>query len=190
MSLHQEGEFPRVEPNCKEDAQRLWQAERHRMQDTLRRQKQQMAEDEKWLEKEERLLVGNRASLAFINPLSCLSHCLPTLEFNVPVAAARNRVSLSHVNPLALSRRPASLELNVPLVGVPKRGSMSIFYKVNLPVPLQDPVAPEGPADPAVGDILCVVCGLWWWVSQTKTKPRTICIKCRFDIILTSSMVM
>ncbi|XP_028295129.1 protein tyrosine kinase 2 beta, b isoform X2 [Gouania willdenowi] len=51
-----ESEFSRLEPNSREDAQRLWQRERHHMQDTLRRQKEQMMEDEKWLEKEERLL--------------------------------------------------------------------------------------------------------------------------------------
>uniref|UniRef100_A0A672GNH8 non-specific protein-tyrosine kinase n=1 Tax=Salarias fasciatus TaxID=181472 RepID=A0A672GNH8_SALFA len=49
--------------NSREDAQRMWQRERHHMQDTLRRQKEQMMEDEKWLEKKERLLVGNRASV-------------------------------------------------------------------------------------------------------------------------------
>ncbi|XP_051264818.1 protein tyrosine kinase 2 beta, b [Dicentrarchus labrax] len=51
-----EGEFLRVEANSREDAQRLWQRERHHMQDTLRQQKEQMMEDKKWLEKEERLL--------------------------------------------------------------------------------------------------------------------------------------
>ncbi|CAJ1078154.1 protein tyrosine kinase 2 beta%2C b [Xyrichtys novacula] len=51
-----EGEFLRVEANSREDAQRLWQRERQHMHDTLRRQKEQMLEDEKWLEKEERLL--------------------------------------------------------------------------------------------------------------------------------------
>ncbi|XP_073349331.1 protein tyrosine kinase 2 beta, b [Pagrus major] len=51
-----EGEFVRVEANSKEDAQRLWQRERQHMQDTLRHQKEQMMEDKKWLEKEERLL--------------------------------------------------------------------------------------------------------------------------------------
>ncbi|XP_045900804.1 protein tyrosine kinase 2 beta, b [Micropterus dolomieu] len=51
-----EGEFLRMEPNSKEDAQLLWQRERHNMQDTLRQQKEQMMEDKKWLEKEERLL--------------------------------------------------------------------------------------------------------------------------------------
>uniref|UniRef100_A0A673W2F4 non-specific protein-tyrosine kinase n=1 Tax=Salmo trutta TaxID=8032 RepID=A0A673W2F4_SALTR len=52
------GEFI-VEPSSKEDAQRLWQMERQRMQETMRQQKQQMMEDNKWLTKEERLLVGN-----------------------------------------------------------------------------------------------------------------------------------
>lgn len=51
-----ESEFLRMEPNNREDAQRLWQRERQHMQDTLRRQKEQMMEDKKWLEKEERLL--------------------------------------------------------------------------------------------------------------------------------------
>ncbi|XP_026085835.1 protein-tyrosine kinase 2-beta-like isoform X2 [Carassius auratus] len=46
--------FP--EPNSKEDAQRLWEMERQCVQDTLRRQKQEMLEDNKWLEKEEKLL--------------------------------------------------------------------------------------------------------------------------------------
>uniref|UniRef100_A0A4W5LHZ9 non-specific protein-tyrosine kinase n=1 Tax=Hucho hucho TaxID=62062 RepID=A0A4W5LHZ9_9TELE len=53
-----EGELM-VEPSSKEDAQRLWQMERQRMQETMRHQKQQMMEDNKWLTKEEKLLVGN-----------------------------------------------------------------------------------------------------------------------------------
>uniref|UniRef100_A0A671V5G9 non-specific protein-tyrosine kinase n=1 Tax=Sparus aurata TaxID=8175 RepID=A0A671V5G9_SPAAU len=57
-------------PNSKEDAQRLWQRERQHMQDTLRQQKEQMMEDKKWLAKEERLLVGSRASLTFVKTLS------------------------------------------------------------------------------------------------------------------------
>uniref|UniRef100_A0A4W5QK78 non-specific protein-tyrosine kinase n=1 Tax=Hucho hucho TaxID=62062 RepID=A0A4W5QK78_9TELE len=61
-----EGEFI-VEPSSKEDAQRLWQIERQRMQETMRQQKQQMMEDNKWLTKEERLLVGNIPST--FNPL-------------------------------------------------------------------------------------------------------------------------
>uniref|UniRef100_A0A8C5BS35 non-specific protein-tyrosine kinase n=1 Tax=Gadus morhua TaxID=8049 RepID=A0A8C5BS35_GADMO len=70
-----EGEFPRVEASSKEEAQRLWQQERDHRHDTLRRQKREMAEDEQWLEKEERLLVRNRApssssssSLAGVDP--------------------------------------------------------------------------------------------------------------------------
>ncbi|XP_068433875.1 protein tyrosine kinase 2 beta, b isoform X2 [Clinocottus analis] len=51
-----EGEFFRVEPKTREDVTRLWQEEKQHMQNTLRRQKEQMKEDKKWLEKEERLL--------------------------------------------------------------------------------------------------------------------------------------
>lgn len=51
-----EGEFLRMEPNSREDVQRMWQRERQHMQDTLRRQKEEMMEDKKWLEKEEKLL--------------------------------------------------------------------------------------------------------------------------------------
>ncbi|KAM6992551.1 protein tyrosine kinase 2 beta, b [Tautogolabrus adspersus] len=51
-----EGEFLRLEANSREDAQRLLQRDRQHMQYTLRRQKAQMMEDEKWLEMEERLL--------------------------------------------------------------------------------------------------------------------------------------
>ncbi|KAL7388186.1 hypothetical protein ABVT39_008593 [Epinephelus coioides] len=51
-----EGEIFRVDPNSREDATRLWQTERRQMQATLRRQKEQMMEDEKWLEKEEQRL--------------------------------------------------------------------------------------------------------------------------------------
>uniref|UniRef100_A0AAQ4RBY7 non-specific protein-tyrosine kinase n=1 Tax=Gasterosteus aculeatus aculeatus TaxID=481459 RepID=A0AAQ4RBY7_GASAC len=57
--------FSRVEVNVMEDATRLWQEERQQMQNTLRRQKEQMMEDKKWLAKEERLLVGSRASALF-----------------------------------------------------------------------------------------------------------------------------
>ncbi|XP_053743221.1 protein tyrosine kinase 2 beta, b isoform X1 [Synchiropus splendidus] len=51
-----ESEFMRADATSRGDAQRLWQQERHHMQDTLRMQKEQMMEDEKWLEKEERRL--------------------------------------------------------------------------------------------------------------------------------------
>lgn len=40
-----------------EDAQRLWQVEKERMQETIRKQKDEMVEDKQWLEKEEKLLV-------------------------------------------------------------------------------------------------------------------------------------
>lgn len=51
-----EGEFLRMEPSSREDVQRMWQQEKQHMQDTLRRQKEEMVEDKKWLEKEEKLL--------------------------------------------------------------------------------------------------------------------------------------
>ncbi|RXN02379.1 tyrosine kinase 2-beta-like protein [Labeo rohita] len=50
-----EGEFS-FGPTSKEDAQRLWQVEKDRMQDTMKTQKEQMEEDTKWLKKEEKLL--------------------------------------------------------------------------------------------------------------------------------------
>ncbi|XP_042359168.1 protein-tyrosine kinase 2-beta-like isoform X1 [Plectropomus leopardus] len=140
-----EGEFFRVEPNSRADATRMWQTERRQMQNTLRQQKEQMMADEKWLEKEERLLVGNRASLSFVNPLS-VSLCPPT-QFNTAPEASWNKRSLNNINPLVHSRRPASLKLNVPLITVPKRGS--ILYKVKVPVLLQDPMGPDTPVSPA-----------------------------------------
>ncbi|XP_030261263.1 protein tyrosine kinase 2 beta, b isoform X1 [Sparus aurata] len=141
-----EGEFVRVEANSKEDAQRLWQRERQHMQDTLRQQKEQMMEDKKWLAKEERLLVGSRASLTFVKTLS-VSLC-PS-EFNVALEATLNEASFDNINPLVHSRLPASLKLNVPIVTVPKKGSTSISYKMNLPVLLQDPMGLEDHANPA-----------------------------------------
>uniref|UniRef100_A0A6Q2Z848 non-specific protein-tyrosine kinase n=1 Tax=Esox lucius TaxID=8010 RepID=A0A6Q2Z848_ESOLU len=54
VSLPQEADFI-VEPSSKEDAQRLWQLERQRMEETMNRQKQQMMEDNKWLTQEENL---------------------------------------------------------------------------------------------------------------------------------------
>lgn len=45
-----------LEPCSREDSQRLWDLERRHIQDTLKRQKQEMLEDNKWLEKEEKLL--------------------------------------------------------------------------------------------------------------------------------------
>ncbi|XP_051579077.1 protein-tyrosine kinase 2-beta isoform X2 [Myxocyprinus asiaticus] len=45
-----------LEPSSKEDAQQLWELERQHVQETLKRQKQEMLEDNQWLEKEEKLL--------------------------------------------------------------------------------------------------------------------------------------
>lgn len=133
-----------------EDAQRLWSKERQHIHDTLRRQKEQMREDEKWLEKEERLLVGSRTSLTFVSP-PCVSLCPPASNrFSVALEATLDKAVLDSLIPLVHSRRPASLDLNIPLITVPKRGSTSIFYKMNLPVLLQDPMGPEDTAPPGV----------------------------------------
>lgn len=106
-----------------------------------------MMADKKWLEKEERLLVRNR-------PFS-VSLCPPASDFNVALKATLNEASLKNINPRFRSRRPASLNLNVPLITVPKRGSRSIFYKMNVPVFLQDPMGPEDPTSPVVGVRIC-----------------------------------
>ncbi|XP_072545389.1 protein-tyrosine kinase 2-beta isoform X2 [Salminus brasiliensis] len=45
-----------AEPASKEDSQRLWDLEKLSIQETLRRQKQEMLEDNQWREKEEKLL--------------------------------------------------------------------------------------------------------------------------------------
>lgn len=145
----QEGDFLRVEANSREDAQRLWQREKQQMQDTLRQQKEQMMEDKKWLEKEERLLVGSRTSLTIVKPLT-VSLCPPTSKFNVALEATLNKASLKNVNAAVRPRRSASLKLSLPVVTVPKRGSRSIFYKMNLPVLLQDPMGPEESTSPVV----------------------------------------
>uniref|UniRef100_A0A7N8XYP3 non-specific protein-tyrosine kinase n=1 Tax=Mastacembelus armatus TaxID=205130 RepID=A0A7N8XYP3_9TELE len=58
-----ESEFHRVEPNIREDAQRLWQREKQNMQETLRQQKAQMMEDKKWLKQEEKLLFRTLLSI-------------------------------------------------------------------------------------------------------------------------------
>ncbi|XP_028996980.1 protein tyrosine kinase 2 beta, b [Betta splendens] len=51
-----EKEFPLVEPNSWEDAQLLWRREKQTLQETLRQQKVDMMEDEKWLKTEKKLL--------------------------------------------------------------------------------------------------------------------------------------
>ncbi|KAL7871810.1 hypothetical protein SRHO_G00067930 [Serrasalmus rhombeus] len=50
-----EGEFV-VGPSSMEDAQRLWQAEKQRLQEAIVKQKEEMLEDQHWLDKEEKLL--------------------------------------------------------------------------------------------------------------------------------------
>uniref|UniRef100_A0A8D3EFG0 non-specific protein-tyrosine kinase n=1 Tax=Scophthalmus maximus TaxID=52904 RepID=A0A8D3EFG0_SCOMX len=89
-----ENEFPRLEPNSREDAQRLWQREKQKRQDTIRQQKAEMMEDNVWLQKEEKLLVGNRASLSFFNPLS-VSLCPPAAEINLALEATLNETSFN-----------------------------------------------------------------------------------------------
>ncbi|KPP65100.1 protein-tyrosine kinase 2-beta-like [Scleropages formosus] len=69
-----------IEPSSKEDAQRLWEMERLRMQETLKRQKQEMLEDNMWLEKEKKLL-GN-SSLFFLH-IACAASCHQA-EFTAP----------------------------------------------------------------------------------------------------------
>lgn len=122
-----------MEPTNRENAQRLWQRERQHMQDTLRQQKEQMREDKKWLEKEERLLVGNRASFAFFKPLS-VSLCPSAHQFNVTLEPERNKAPLNIIKALVQPRRPTNIELNFPLITVEKRGPMSLLCKMNLPV--------------------------------------------------------
>ncbi|XP_058469283.1 protein tyrosine kinase 2 beta, b isoform X1 [Solea solea] len=137
-----ENEFLRAGPNSREDAQRLWQRERQSMQNTLRRQKAQMKEDKMWLEKKEKLLVGNRTSLTFVYPLS-VSLCPPAPEITMALEATLNETPLNNSKLLVQPGQPPSLTLNVPLITVPKRGSTSIFYKMNLPVLLQDPMGSD-----------------------------------------------
>lgn len=50
-----------MEPNSWQDAQLLWKREKQTLQDTLRQQKAEMMEDEKWLKNEKKLLVGNNS---------------------------------------------------------------------------------------------------------------------------------
>ncbi|XP_032441298.1 protein tyrosine kinase 2 beta, b isoform X1 [Xiphophorus hellerii] len=137
-----ESELIRMEPNNKEDAQRLWQRERQHMQETMRLQKEQMMEDKKWLQKEERLLVGNRASLALVNPLS-VSLCPSSHQFNVTLEPEWNKAPLNRIKTFVQPRRPTSIKLNVPLITVEKKGPMSLFCKMNLPVLLQDPMGQD-----------------------------------------------
>lgn len=140
----QEGEVLQVEANSKEDAQRLWQRERQQLQETLLRQKEQMMEDKKWLAKEEKLLVGSRAALPTVNPV-CVSVRPPASTVSLALEAALSGGSFSQPDSRNL------LKLNAPPITVPKRGSVSVFYKVNLPVVLQDPMGSEENISSVVG---------------------------------------
>ncbi|XP_038824647.1 protein-tyrosine kinase 2-beta-like [Salvelinus namaycush] len=87
-----EGELM-VEPSSKEDAQRLWQMERQRMQETMRQQKQQMMEDNKWLTKKEKLLgpMGQEGTTKPLLPEPETGHAPPDkpLHLTGPTAQAR-----------------------------------------------------------------------------------------------------
>ncbi|XP_054875964.1 protein tyrosine kinase 2 beta, b isoform X1 [Poeciliopsis prolifica] len=137
-----ESEFMRMEPNSREDAQRLWQRERQQRQETLRLQKEQMMEDKKWLEEEERLLVGNRASLTLVSPLS-VSQCPSSHQYNVTLEPEWNKAPLNRIKTFVQPRRPTSVKLNVPLITVQKEGPMSLLCEMNLPVLLQDPMGQD-----------------------------------------------
>ena len=130
-----------MEASSKEEAQRLWQQERDHRHDTLRRQKREMAEDEQWLEKEERLLVRNRApSSSSSSSLAGVDRLSLSLVFHPPRSREPSR-----------SRRPASFTLCYPPVSLPSRGSKIVFCNSRLPVLLQDPMGPEEGPPTAVG---------------------------------------
>lgn len=57
-----------------EDAQRLWQLEKARMQETITKQKDEMVEDKQWLEKEEKLLVGMKITFTLTYETIHTSH--------------------------------------------------------------------------------------------------------------------
>lgn len=135
--MSQEGEFPRLEASSREDAQRLW---RQRQQDTMRQQKEQMKQDEKWLEMEERLLVGSAASFTLVERLALAPRAS---RLAVALAAAVSGPSLGR-------RGGARIDLTVPVVTLANTGSMSVSCNMNLPVLLQDPIRPEGPGGAAV----------------------------------------
>ncbi|XP_053488123.1 protein-tyrosine kinase 2-beta isoform X2 [Ictalurus furcatus] len=54
--LHTQKKGFGFEPSSVEDAQRLWELDKQRMEETLRRQKQEMLADSQWLETKEKLL--------------------------------------------------------------------------------------------------------------------------------------
>lgn len=56
-SAHQEEDFLR--PNSREEAQKLWEMEKLKMQQVLDKQQKQMVEDYQWLRQEEKSLVSS-----------------------------------------------------------------------------------------------------------------------------------
>ncbi|KAK1171186.1 protein-tyrosine kinase 2-beta-like isoform X2 [Acipenser oxyrinchus oxyrinchus] len=56
------------EPTSKEDAQRLWEIEKAKLQATLKKQKQDMVEDNKWLENNEKQLPTDSGYAEFTSP--------------------------------------------------------------------------------------------------------------------------
>uniref|UniRef100_A0A6Q2YJ28 non-specific protein-tyrosine kinase n=1 Tax=Esox lucius TaxID=8010 RepID=A0A6Q2YJ28_ESOLU len=88
VSLPQEADFI-VEPSSKEDAQRLWQLERQRMEETMNRQKQQMMEDNKWLTQEENLPLRPTDPQALAAPKPPPPPIAPPAPKPPPVPAAQ-----------------------------------------------------------------------------------------------------
>uniref|UniRef100_A0AAR2KN93 non-specific protein-tyrosine kinase n=1 Tax=Pygocentrus nattereri TaxID=42514 RepID=A0AAR2KN93_PYGNA len=86
-----EGEFV-VGPSSMEDAQRLWQAEKQRLQEAIVKQKEEMLEDQNWLDKEEKLLVRRQC---FTTP--SLSNILNSDPQKPP--AKPPRISVQVMNP-------------------------------------------------------------------------------------------
>lgn len=108
----------------------------------MRQQKEQMKMDEKWLEMEERLLVGSAASFTLVERLA-VSPRASASRLAVALAAAVSGPRLGW-------RGGARIELTVPVVALPSTGSTSVLCNVNLPVLLQDPIRPDGPSGAAV----------------------------------------
>lgn len=63
---HQEEDFLR--PSSREEAQKLWEMERLKMQEVLDKQQKQMVEDYQWLRQEEKSLVSGLGSSPALAP--------------------------------------------------------------------------------------------------------------------------
>uniref|UniRef100_A0A8B9KTD2 non-specific protein-tyrosine kinase n=1 Tax=Astyanax mexicanus TaxID=7994 RepID=A0A8B9KTD2_ASTMX len=79
------GEEFSVGPSSMEDAQRLWQAEKQRMQDTIKKQKEDMVDDKHWLDKEEKLLVRRNSINTYLmcKYIYILKHTQNTCFYNI-----------------------------------------------------------------------------------------------------------